>query len=211
MPAERPLTELDRQANERLAEQDAALARQGLTGKPETELDWQVRERLAEQSPVPLEPYVNGAIAPGVLVRMSETDLQTINVIKALVTARMKDEPYWGDIVLDVLTSYCDRGKQLKDWWIYTRFLAAFGGLEYGVQATIASCWKASDTLDELCKAWQALATFEGWNWLKRLRFRKVQRRAYLDLLALLYTLNANQERWNDWHEWLKYRTGLGH
>jgi hypothetical protein len=175
-----------------------------------TETDCEAQLRLAEQIAASPEAGV-APDEPFVLVRMSETDLQAINLIKAIVTARMKDEPYWGAVVLDVLTSYCDRAKQLKDWWIYARFLAAFGGLERGVEQTIVSTWKASDTLDELCKAWQALATFEGWNWLKRLRFRKVQRTAYLDLLALLGTLSANQERWNDWHAWLKYRSGLGH
>jgi hypothetical protein len=181
------------------------------TGQPETELDWQARERLAEQPTAPAAPNVETADEPGVIVCMSKRDFEAVAIIKSIVSERMQDEPYWGDVVLDVLTSYCDRGKQLKDWWIYAHFLATFGGLERGVEQTITSSWRALDTLDELCKAWKALSGFEGFGWLKRLRLRKVKRQAYLDLLNLLGTLTANQQQWNDWHQWLRYRGRLGH
>jgi hypothetical protein len=136
---------------------------------------------------------------------MPERDAETIAAIRAIVSAKMQDEPYWGHVVLDVLQSYNDRGKGLSDWWIYSRFLATFGAFENGCACTALSCWKASSALDELLLASEALRAFESWGWFKQLRYRRIQRQAHRDLLTLLSTLNCNHANWCDEHEWLKY------
>jgi hypothetical protein len=140
-----------------------------------------------------------------VSLQVTLQDAETISHVQGIVHAKMQNEPYWGDIVLDVLQSYDDRGKGLSDWWIYSRFLATFGAWKDGISCTALSCWTASDKLDELLTAWEALATFEGWGWFKRLRYRKIQRRAFLDLLTLLSALKWSHEHWCDVHDFVKY------
>lgn len=133
-------------------------------------------------------------------------DVATIEAIHEIVCTRMNDEPYWGDIVLDVLRSYNDRGKRLPDWWVWTRFYATFG---YNGPGVSYNTWLASDTLDHLLTASRAFAAYEAGSWFKRWRQRRIYRIAQKTFNVLLAQLVRNEASWCDRHDFLKYKNSL--
>ena len=144
-----------------------------------------------------------------VAVEMTLQDAETISHIRLIVHDKMQDEPYWGQVVLELLTTYTDRGKSLPDWWVWSRFLSTFGTLVEENHVVRCNMWMASDTLDQLLQCHEALELYRSWSWRKRWQNRRLYREANRNFDQMLRRLRQNDEHWCDRHDFMRYKAKL--
>ena len=138
-------------------------------------------------------------------------DAETMLAIRAIVASKMQDEPYWGEVVLELLTSYADRSKHLTDWWVWTRFLATFGTVRHkrGNQDEVYNTWLASDRLDALVQCHQALMLYRTWPLWKRIWKRSLYRKACADFDVMVLIIANNDASWCDRNDFLRYKASV--
>lgn len=143
-------------------------------------------------------------------VLLSERDAEAMASVRAIVSTRsMAKEPHWGDVVIPLLIAYNNRGKTLPDWWIYSRFVSTFGTDTRGRMSAGYDHWVASDRLDELLKAGDALYAYSQFGWLKRLWYWRTARKARADLMWLLVGLRCAEHLWIDRTDFLRFKAGI--